>query len=1170
MSISRCVRRWLALLSVAALPAVAQTLFVMPGGGGAVSTVSTYFATTLAAGASLPVSLNAFRAISSLDGSKVYILTTSSSNSLYSLTNSLQTASSLANFGYPTTGAVLSLDGRTLFVAAGSLHAFATETDTAETVGPISGTVLDLAASVDGTQIFLLTQSNTTYTLAALSTVTMSVNNTVTLQPNATAVAVGPNGLVYISAAGTVYEVDPNTYAVLNKYAVTGLPGKPVFTPDGHFLVTANQQAGGTAAVTLVDLLAHTVAGAIPPSSLPAGSILDSLYVASNNLVVGYSKGAQSLFDVSLSPLTLNAAPYVPSGTQVLAAAVTPDVAVGNHLATSSLFYLTSTDVTRVNLATLTASGSISSAIHEGALSVVQPEAFGQSTNFILYGNNQTVADGAISQPLAVRVLDANGNPQAGVNVAFTGPANLLITTPTLNTNAFGYASTTVQVLSGTGQMTIGVSIAATTTASLSLTAVGSGGGATGGSTTGSLEVVNGQGQLIGAYHIVSESSFNQTPFEVLVKDGNGNPAPNQPVVFTLTQGLGNLVTFNGVGTISGKNAITVPSDANGIASIDLLAGQPPSIPGFDQEIITATMGTLSADIYCTTITTNNGGSTVSIYRLLPDYGTEFSGPAGSTNPGAVQFLIQSNSGPTLPNVGLSLDLPAGANPKATPSASCAGAPLSNSKGIVTCDVVLNGVLGSSTVTPVVGNLQSSLPVSVAITPGPPALFTKIQGDGQSGKPGQSLPTVLVAQLADAYGNPLAGMPVSFAVTSGSATLSGAPKVTDANGKVEVVVILGKVPGPATVTMTYGAGSAAVVATFTETVVVIPGGLNVVSGSNQNALTGAEFAQPLVVQALDNQKNPVPGVTVNFAVSSGSATLSAPSATTDNNGNASVMVTAGSSPGAIVVTASYATFSAAFNLASTPPGPSNISFLNGASFVQTGAAPGSVAPGEILAITGVNLTPGVSGVVAPPAGTLPTSLDGIQVLFGGNPAPIFAVVNSNGVQQINVLVPFGIASGTSTDVTITNATGSSTLLNVPIAPYAPAIFAASSNGTNYAVAVDGTTGAYITPTAPAAPGHPVVVFTEGLGQTTPVVSSSEPGAGQAVAVPMTVTLNGVPVSGATAIYQPQVYGVYLVTFSLPSSLNAGSYSLSIGVAPAGGTPVATQTVQLPVGAAPAK
>ena len=1168
-----CVRRWLILLSFAALPSLAQTLFVMPGAGGSVSTVSTYSAANLTAGVSLPVSQNAYRAISTLDGSKVYILTTSSTNSLYVLTNNLGTASPVANFGYPTTGAVLSLDGQTLYVAAGSLHALATASDTEDTLGPVSGTVLDLDASIDGGQIFLLTQSGTSLALAALSTVTNTVTKTTALPANAASLAVGPNGLVYVTMPGEVDEIDPNSYAVLNKYPISGLPGKPVFTPDGHYMIAANQQAGGTAAVSVVDLFAHTVAGAIAPSALPSGAVLNSLYVGSDNVVVGYSSAAQALFDISLNPLSLTPAPFVASGTQVLAAAVTPDVAVGRHLATSSLYYLTATGVTQVSLGTLTKTGAISSAVPAGALSVVQPEAFGADTNSILYGNNQTVPVGAISQPLVVRVFDANGNPQADVNVAFSGPSNLLLTTPTSNTNALGYASTTVKVMSGAGPMTINVSIGGAAALPMTINAVGGSSGGTGGtSSAGSLEVVAGQGQLIDSYQLVSLSSVGQRPFEVLVKDSNGNPVPNQPVVFTLTQGIGNLIPYNSVGSVTGHNSITAPSNADGIASVDMIAGQLLyATPGYDQEVITATWGALSVSIYCTTVSTALGASNVTITRILPAYGTEFNGPAGSTIPGAVQFQIVSNSGKPLPNIGISLDPPTGANPKTTPGASCAGAPLSNSNGIVTCDVVLNGVIGSSTVTPDIGYFQTSLPVPVNITPGPPALFTKIQGDGQSGKPGQTLPISLVAQLTDAFGNPLAAQPVSFAVTSGAATLSGAPKVTDADGKAQVVVILGNVPGSVTITMTSGSGSTAAVATFNETVVVVPGGLNVVSGNSQTAITGVQFSQPLVVQALDNQKNPVPGVSVNFTVTSGSATLSSPAATTDNSGNATVTVTAGNTSGPIIVTATYATFTATFNLTVTPPGPSNISFVNGASFVQNGPAPGSVTPGEILTITGTNLTPGISGVVTPPAGTMPTSLNGIQVLVGGNPTPILAVVNSNGVEQINVLVPFGIASGASTVVTITNASGSATLLNVPIVQYAPAIFSTPVNGTNYAVAVDGTTGAYITPTAPAVPGHPVVVFAEGMGQTIPVVSTFVPGAGESVSAPVTVTLNGAPINTpVTAIYQPQVFGVYLVTFQLPSSINAGSYPLTISVTPSGGTPATSQTVQLPVGAAPAQ
>ncbi len=1164
------VRRWSVLLSAAVLPALSQTLFVMPGAGGATSTVSTFSTSSLAAGASLPVSSSGFRAISTLNGSKVYVLTTSSSNSIYSLTSNLQTASPLANFGYPTTNAVLSLDGQTLYIAAGGLHAISTATDTPVTVAAINGALLDLDASLDGAQIFLLASSNGTNILDALSTVTLSVTNSATLPANSTSVTVGPNALVYVMAANTVDEMDPDTYAVLNQYAVTGAPGKPVFTPDGHYLVTANQQPGSTAAVTVIDLFAHKVAGTISSSSLSANAILNSLYAVSGNLVVGLSKSAQMLYDISLSPLSLAPAPYVPAGTQVLAAATTNDIAVGNHSTTSYLFYLAGTSVTRVNLATLTADGTIASPLPEGALSVVQPEAVGLNTNYILYGNNQTVAASTYSEPLVVRVLDANGVPQASVNVAFSGSSSLLFTTPTSNTNPLGYASTTVKVVSGSGAIPVAVSIAGTA-ASFTINAIagtGGTGGTGGGSTPGSLEVLAGQGQIVYQYNAVSLAG---APFQVLVKDANGNPVPNQPVTFALTQGVGAMRAFNGIGTINSLTSITVPSDANGIATTDFVGENVPSIPGYDQEIITASLGTLSATIYCTTVTRNFEGSGITIYRILPDYGTTFAGPAGSTIAGAAQFQIISNSGVGIANVGMTLQPPAGADPKTIPSASCAGTPLSNSKGVVTCDAVLNGVLGSSTVTPDIGYFQTSLPVQVTITPGPPALFAKIQGDGQSGKPGQSLPTVLIAQLTDAYGNPLAGQPVTFSVASGSATLSGAGKVTDANGKVEVVVILGKVPGPATITVTGGTGSSAVTATFTETVVVIPGGLNALSGNGQSALDGAAFAQPLVVQAVDNQNNPIPGVTVDFAVTTGSATLSAPSATTDNNGNASVTVTAGSSPGRIVVTATYSGFSETFNLTSNPPGPTGIAFLNAASFVQTGAAPGTVTPGEIVEITGGNLTPGVSGVVAPPPGPLPTSLNGIQVLFGGIPAPIFAAVNANGAEQVNVLVPFELGAATTTTVTITNSNGSATLLNVPVTPYAPAIFQTSVNGSAYAVAIDGTTGQYITTAKPAVPGHSVIIFAGGLGQATPVIASAQPGvAGQTVSAPIAVTLNGVPLSGAAAVYQPQAIGVYLVSFPLPTSLTANTYTLSMSVAPSGGTAVSSEVVQLPVGAAPAQ
>lgn len=78
------------------------------------------------------------------------------------------------------------------------------------------------------------------------------------------------------------------------------------------------------------------------------------------------------------------------------------------------------------------------------------------------------------------------------------------------------------------------------------------------------------------------------------------------------------------------------------------------------------------------------------------------------------------------------------------------------------------------------------------------------------------------------------------------------------------------------------------------------------SGTPQGATVNTPFAAPLVVQVVDAQGDPVPGVTVTFLApaSGASAVLSATTAVTDINGLAQITASANATAGAYTVTAS--------------------------------------------------------------------------------------------------------------------------------------------------------------------------------------------------------------------------------------------------------------------------
>ena len=76
-----------------------------------------------------------------------------------------------------------------------------------------------------------------------------------------------------------------------------------------------------------------------------------------------------------------------------------------------------------------------------------------------------------------------------------------------------------------------------------------------------------------------------------------------------------------------------------------------------------------------------------------------------------------------------------------------------------------------------------------------------------------------------------------------------------------------------------------------------------VSGDNQSGPIGSVLPNPLVVRVLDQDSNPMEGVTVDFEPSKG-ASVNPTQATTDENGLAQTMLTLGMQPGEYTVTAS--------------------------------------------------------------------------------------------------------------------------------------------------------------------------------------------------------------------------------------------------------------------------
>jgi hypothetical protein len=82
-----------------------------------------------------------------------------------------------------------------------------------------------------------------------------------------------------------------------------------------------------------------------------------------------------------------------------------------------------------------------------------------------------------------------------------------------------------------------------------------------------------------------------------------------------------------------------------------------------------------------------------------------------------------------------------------------------------------------------------------------------------------------------------------------------------------------------------------------------PAAIAAVSGAGQSGLVGSTLTSPVVFEVTTAADAPVSGVTVAFAVTTGTATLTPTTAVTDANGTASTQVTLGASAGSVEITA---------------------------------------------------------------------------------------------------------------------------------------------------------------------------------------------------------------------------------------------------------------------------
>jgi hypothetical protein len=299
------------------------------------------------------------------------------------------------------------------------------------------------------------------------------------------------------------------------------------------------------------------------------------------------------------------------------------------------------------------------------------------------------------------------------------------------------------------------------------------------------------------------------------------------------------------------------------------------------------------------------------------------------------------------------------------------------------------------------GQATATAPFSLNALPENANGITAVSGLDQSGQVGTTLANPLVVQIADAFGNPIAGIDVAW-TADGGGSVSSATTTTGADGQTSVTRTLGTTAGTQrTLASVDGLAGSPVAFVHTATAGAASG-VSIVSGDDQTGPVSTELPIPLVVAVKDGGGNPVPAVAVSWVIGLGGGSVTPATSSTDAAGQATAAWTLGGTPGANNNTVS--------------------AVVSGIGVAEFSASATAGAPARLSVLTQPSAN-AVSGVVL---GQQPV----IQLLdAGGNAA------TQSGVEvQVSIATGGGSLSGTPSKLTDANGRASFTGLAITGSP----------------------------------------------------------------------------------------------------------------------------------------
>ncbi|MFZ2808810.1 MAG: invasin domain 3-containing protein, partial [Desulfosalsimonadaceae bacterium] len=641
----------------------------------------------------------------------------------------------------------------------------------------------------------------------------------------------------------------------------------------------------------------------------------------------------------------------------------------------------------------------------------------------VIPGASAIPANGTSTTVIRATVLNTDGNPATDIFVNFGTTLGTLVGATTVKTNANGIAEVTLQSATSTGTAIVTaeaagfISSATVTftagvpngivvnaapgtvnpkgTSTLTATLTDAGGNPLAGETITFSFTDNNSGASLSApsavTDIIGQASITYTAGATETLPGDPDEITARSVTNSLITGIANInvdasaTVVGGVMVTSG--AASIP--ANGTSTTAIRAtvvdtdGNPMS--GFTVNFAT-TLGTLSS----ASAVTNGSGIAQVTLTSAPNTGI------ATVTANAGGFISSANVTFTagVPNGIVVNAAPSTVNPKGTSTVTAtltdaSGNPLSgetirftfaanNSGATLSAPSAVTNINGQAVITYTAGETETVTPDQVRATSVTNSLVTGtaniiVDADavivgGVTVVPGAltlvangTSTTAIRATVVDTDGSPMSGFTVNFATTLG--TLSAASAVTNGSGIAQVTLTSAANTGTAKITANAGGFIASANVTFTAGV---PGTMLVNAAPST---VNPEGTSTVTATLTDASGNPLSGETIRFtfAANNSGATLSAPSAVTNINGQAVITYTAGETE---TVT------------------PDQVRAASVTNSIVTGTA-NIIVDADAVIVGGVTVTSGAASISA--NGTSTTAIRATVVDTDGNPMSGFTV-----------------------------------------------------------------------------------------------------------------------------------------------------------------------------------